>query len=607
MAQSLFWIGMKGAIATMVEACHICQRSKYQASTPAGLLQPLPIPNAIWEEISMDFIVGLPKSKGFDAVLVVVDRLSKYGHFIALRHPYTARTVAEQFIKEVVRLHGIPISIVSDRDSTFMSSFWQELFRLQGTQLKMSTAYHPETDGQTEVLNRTLETYLRCFVSEQPKGWHSYLSWAEYWYNTSFHTAAQKTPFEIVYGRPPPALTKFIPGETLVEAVAQDLMDRDEILKQLKFHLSRAQDHMTKFADRKRRPSLIQPGDWVYLKIRPHRQGSMPTRLHPKLAARYYGPYLVLKQVGAVAFKLQLPECARIHPVFHVSQLKRAVGGHVVEPELPKELEVDAALYQPESVLASRTITQHGEQIEQVLIKWQSKPAEEATWEDILLIKSQFPEFNLEDKVDVRGGVLLGPRLMEFGKFMEAVKSIFNPYFDKAIWFQNSSLYHFSMFHASHHIVSVPATKEEIEAEASSVEAIAATLSPLKIVLDRVVLTSTGVLLGCWQVISGTDPITVRAKLKDALPHAPEKQLYDAAILHTSFARLLGPPRASPMELHETPDHVQFFHELVNRLNSQIRGFKAVVSELWYVEEYDVLALALNGRMNIRKFKLGSP
>ncbi|KAK7247608.1 hypothetical protein RIF29_42494 [Crotalaria pallida] len=407
MAQSLFWIGMKGAIATMVEACHICQRSKYQASTPAGLLQPLPIPNAIWEEISMDFIVGLPKSKGFDAVLVVVDRLSKYGHFIALRHPYTARTVAEQFIKEVVRLHGIPISIVSDRDSTFMSSFWQELFRLQGTQLKMSTAYHPETDGQTEVLNRTLETYLRCFVSEQPKGWHSYLSWAEYWYNTSFHTAAQKTPFEIVYGRPPPALTKFIPGETLVEAVAQDLMDRDEILKQLKFHLSRAQDHMTKFADRKRRPSLIQPGDWVYLKIRPHRQGSMPTRLHPKLAARYYGPYLVLKQVGAVAFKLQLPECARIHPVFHVSQFKRAVGGHVVEPELPKELEVDAALYQPESVLASRTITQHGEQIEQVLIKWQSKPAEEATWEDILLIKSQFPEFNLEDKVDVQGGSIV--------------------------------------------------------------------------------------------------------------------------------------------------------------------------------------------------------
>ncbi|KAK7310795.1 hypothetical protein RJT34_08530 [Clitoria ternatea] len=188
----------------------------------------------------------------------------------------------------------------------------------------------------------------------------------------------------------------------------------------------------------------------------------------------------------------------------------------------------------------------------------------------------------------------------------EAVKNIFNPYFDKAIWFQNSSLYHFSMFHASHHIVPVPATTEEIEAEASSVEAVAATFCPLKIVLDRVVLTSTGVLLGCWQVISGTDPITIRAKLKNVLPHAPEKQLYDAAILHTSFARLLGPPKApSPTEVLKTSDNVQFFHELVDRLNSQFRGFKAVVSELWYVEEYDVLALALNGRMNIRKFKLG--
>ncbi|XP_027190566.1 uncharacterized protein [Cicer arietinum] len=187
----------------------------------------------------------------------------------------------------------------------------------------------------------------------------------------------------------------------------------------------------------------------------------------------------------------------------------------------------------------------------------------------------------------------------------EAVKDIFNPYFDKAIWFQNSSMYHFSMFHASHHIVPVPATKEEIEAEASSVEAVSARLCPLKIVLDGVVLTSTGVLLGCWQVISGTDPITIRASLKNVLPRAPEKQLYDAAILHTTFARLLGPPKALSKELVKMSDELQFFHELVNRLNSQIRGFKVVVSELWYVEEYDLLALALNGRMNIHKFKLG--
>ncbi|KAJ9140446.1 hypothetical protein P3X46_031094 [Hevea brasiliensis] len=184
----------------------------------------------------------------------------------------------------------------------------------------------------------------------------------------------------------------------------------------------------------------------------------------------------------------------------------------------------------------------------------------------------------------------------------EAVKHIFSPYFDKAIWFQNSSLYHFSMFHASHHIEPVPATEDEIEVEATAVGAVVEGLCPLKIVLDRVVLTSTGVLLGCWQVISGPDPMTIRAKLRSALPHAPEKQLYDAAILHTSFARLLGHPKASPME---PPDELKIFHELVASLNNKIRGYKAVISELWYVEEYDVLALALDGRMKVRRFQLG--
>ncbi|KAG5522816.1 hypothetical protein RHGRI_034835 [Rhododendron griersonianum] len=183
----------------------------------------------------------------------------------------------------------------------------------------------------------------------------------------------------------------------------------------------------------------------------------------------------------------------------------------------------------------------------------------------------------------------------------EAVRSVFLPYFDKMIWFQNSTLYHFSMFHASHHIAPVLATEYEIKAEANAVKAVAEGLCPLKIVLDRVVLTSTGVLLGCWQVTSGTDPVTIRAKLRSALPRAPGKQLYDAAILHTSFARLLGRPNTSPEEADET----RFFHDLVTRLNNKLNGFLAMVSELWYVEEFDVLALALDGKMKVRKFQLG--
>jgi hypothetical protein len=165
--RSFFWDGMKQDVRNFVAECDVCQCNKGETVKSPGTLQPLPIPPAIWRDISMDFIVGLPKSGNKSVIMVVVDRLSKYAHLCALQHPFTTSIVAQLFMDQVFKLHGMPHSIVSDRDPTFTNNFWQELFKLQGTQLHLSTTYHPQTDGQTEVVNKCLETYLRCFASER--------------------------------------------------------------------------------------------------------------------------------------------------------------------------------------------------------------------------------------------------------------------------------------------------------------------------------------------------------------------------------------------------------------------------------------------------------
>jgi hypothetical protein len=315
--------------------------------------------------------------------------------------------VAEAFVKEVVRLHGIPLSLVSDRDPLFISHFWRELFKLQGTTLKMSSSYHPETDGQTEVINRCLESYLRCFVADQPKSWSYWVPWAEYWYNTTYHVSLGKSPFEVVYGRQPPKLIKFLSNETKVAAVALELHERDEALKQLKAHLLKAQQQMKKYADKKRRDIKFTVGEWVFLKLRPHRQHSVVKRINQKLAPRFYGPFKIIEQIGAVAYKLQLPDQSKIHPVFHVSLLKKAVGDYTVQTDLPKDLEVilDEEVY-PVKVLGTRVTLQNGEPTPQSLIQWKDKSVDDVTWENDDVIRGQFPEFNLEDKVVLlEGGI----------------------------------------------------------------------------------------------------------------------------------------------------------------------------------------------------------
>ncbi|GJV76333.1 putative mitochondrial protein, partial [Tanacetum coccineum] len=290
--------------------------------------EPLGGHSGIWTDISMDFIESLPSSHGKTVIMVVVDTLSKYAHFVPMAHPFKAAQVAQLFLDTIYKLHGLPHTITrdSDRDKVFISHFWKELFKKLGVTLQLSSAYHPQTDGQTEVVNRCVECYLRCMTSEQPKEWVKWIALAEFWYNTNYHTAINTTPFEVVYGQKPPTHVSYMAGDSHVEAVDRSLVAREAAIALLQFHLDRAQQRMKLFADSKRSDRSFNVGDWVLLKLQPHRQVTLRMHKQHKFSPKFYGPFQVLAKHGTVAYKLSLPNTATIHDVFHVSQLKPYKG-----------------------------------------------------------------------------------------------------------------------------------------------------------------------------------------------------------------------------------------------------------------------------------------
>jgi len=333
----------------------------------------------------MDFITQLPMTKqGHDAIVVFVDRLTKRAHFQSMHTTATAPEVAKIFFTTVFKNHGLPKVIISDRDAKFTSKFWKALFQQLGTKLAMSTAFHPQTDGQTERMNRTLEEMLRIFATYKQDQWDEYLPAAEFAYNNSKQASTGFTPFELDCGQHPITPTVLAAGSS-TNIAANDFIDHwNNMIHIAKDTLMRAQQRQSQYANKHRRYMEYKIGDKVLLStqnisnpIDKHR----PTR---KLVPKYIGPYTVSSIISATAYKLDLPANLKIHPVFHISLLKRYQErskdfSQITPPQAIYIPEMNQEEYEVETILDKRIIRKKP----QYLIKWLGYPLHDATWEPL--------------------------------------------------------------------------------------------------------------------------------------------------------------------------------------------------------------------------------